>query len=283
MRVKGTTRLIGILGDPVSHSLSPGMHNAAYHEMGLDICYVPLHVAPEALEPAIKGLRAMQFLGANVTIPHKVKTLGWMDDLADSAIRSGAVNTIVNEQGRLIGHNTDGVGFLRALEEQISVDFRSTSVLLSGAGGAARAVCVAVAQQGVPQITLINRSRERAEELKSALVVDFPALNVVVMTPEEQYGPLLAESKLVVNTTPLGMSDELKRLPLRVDSLSKDHVVCDIVYTRSQETPLLVAAQEKGATILGGLGMLLHQGAVAINLWTSMDPPIEVMRRTLEP
>lgn len=283
MHVKGTTRLIGILGDPVSHSLSPGMHNAAYQDMGLDICYVPLHVTPEALESAITGLKAMQFLGANVTIPHKVKVFGLMDSLADSAIRAGAVNTIVNDQGRLVGHNTDGVGFLRALEEKITVDFSLTSVFVSGAGGAARAVCVAVADQGVPRITLINRSRGRADDLKSVLLAEFPALDVIVMTPEEDYGALLAESKLVVNATPLGMNNELKRLPLRVDSLSKDHVVCDIVYTRPQETPLLVAAQEKGATVLGGLGMLLHQGAVAIHLWTSMDPPIEVMRRTIEP
>lgn len=282
MEVTGNTRVVGIIGDPVSHSLSPRMQNAAFSEMGLDICYIPLHVKSQNLEAAIHGIRAMEFIGANVTIPHKVAVIDYMDQLADSARLAGAVNTIVIKDGRITGHNTDGEGFIRSLEETTLIDYQNTSVFLAGAGGAARALSVALATKGVPQLTILNRSRERAEDLEALLKMNFPSLKVIIKTQDEYYGDLLTHSKLVINTTPLGMEGKLKRAPMDVDRLSEAHVVCDIVYTKSQETPLLVAARVKGAITLGGAGMLLHQGAVANHLWTGEEPPIKVMRQAIE-
>lgn len=282
MEINGNTKLVGIIGDPVSHSLSPRMQNAAFAAMGLDMCYVPLLVAPDHLHDAIWGLKAMHFLGANVTIPHKVAAAKLMDKLADSARMTGSVNTIVNREGRLEGHNTDGFGFIRSLEEHFKVDYKNSPVLIAGAGGAARAVGAALASRGVPQITIINRTEVTATEFKTMLISNFPDIQVSVLNPDDDYGDLVSSSRLVINATPLGMEGSLKRVSLRVDKLSGKHVVCDIVYTKSQETPLLVAAKEKGASVLGGLGMLLHQGAEAIHLWTGLQPPIEIMRHILE-
>lgn len=282
MDITGNTRLVGILGDPIAHTLSPLMQNAAFRAMGLDICYVPLHVKAGDLPAAVEGLRAMSFVGANVTIPHKVAAADLMDNLAESAAVTGAVNTIVSAEGVLTGHNTDGPGFIKSLEEIADLDYGASPVLMAGAGGAARSVAVALASKGVPRLTIVNRTRSTAENLKSLLEDKFPSLQVFLMGPDEDQSGVLAASKLVINATPLGMEGALKRPPLVVDKLSKEHVVCDLVYTKSQETPLLVAAKEKGATILGGLGMLIHQGAAAIHLWTGVQPPIEIMKRAIE-
>ena len=283
MKISGKTKLLGILGDPVSHSLSPLMHNHAFEALGLDICYVPLHVKADHLAEAIDGLRAMQFLGANVTIPHKVMAMALMDRLADSAIKVGAINTIVNDAGLLVGHNTDGAGFIRSLEETISIDYAAASVVLLGAGGAARSVAFALAEKKVSQIVIINRTQERAQELKSLLERDFSSLSVVVKGIDDEFGDLISTNKLVINATSLGLTADLKSVPLWVDRLTKDHVVCDIVYRVQEKNPLLVAARDKGATALGGLGMLLHQGAIAFHLWTGIEPPIDVMRNSIEP
>lgn len=281
MEIDGHTKLVGIVGDPVSHSLSPRMQNAAFAAMGLNICYVPLHVRPDDLPDAIQGLKAMNFLGANVTIPHKIAAAKLVDDIAGPAAIIETINTIVNRDGRLEGHSTDGIGFIRSLEEHAEMNYRNLPVLIAGAGGAARAVGVALAAKGVPRISIINRTRKMADEFEALLTKNFSHIQVTVMTPDEEYGKIVASSRLIINATPLGM-EGLKRVSLDVDKLSKQHVVCDIVYSRSQTTPLLVAAKEKGASVLGGLGMLLHQGAEAIHLWTGLEPPIEIMRQAIE-
>ena len=283
MEITGRTKLIGILGYPVSHSLSPRMQNAAFDAMNLDIRYVPLEVKPEDLGDAVAGLKAMGFLGANVTIPHKVPVVEFMDRLEGAASITGAVNTIVNRDGVLIGHNTDGAGFIKSLEEVKKGDFSTTAALLIGAGGAARSIAVVLAERGISQISIINRSRDRAEELAKLLKRNFPALPVEIRMPDEANEDIVVSSKIIINATSVGLEGDLKMPPLAVDKLTKDHVVCDIVYTQSQDTPLLSAARGKGASTLGGLGMLLHQGAVAIHLWTGVDPPIEVMREAIEP
>jgi shikimate dehydrogenase len=283
LNITGKTKLIGILGHPVSHSLSPRMQNAAFDALGLDICYVPLEVMPEDLENAVRGLTAMRFIGANVTIPHKVPVAGLVDRLEGAAAITGAVNTIVNEQGSLVGHNTDGSGFIRSLAEIVSIDFTAEAALLVGSGGAARSIAVALAEKGIGRLAIINRSRDNAEELKDLLASNFPAMSITIRTPEDENEDLISSSKIVINATSVGLEGDLKMPPLQVDRLTNDHVVCDIVYTQSQETPFLVAARGKGATTLGGLGMLLHQGAAAIHLWTGIEPPIDVMRGAIEP
>lgn len=282
MKITGSTRLAGIFGDPVSHSLSPLMHNAAYEVMGLDICYVPMHVAPAELPTAIAGLRAMEFLGVNITIPHKVAAVPLLDRIDDAAERVGAVNTIVNENGVLIGYNTDGIGFIRSLEEVVTPEYGELSVLIFGAGGAARAVSLALAEKGVSAIHIVNRSEHRAAELEAMLKGAAPGLQVTRRGLDENYDDLVEASKLVINATSLGMDGRLKGTSVAVDRLSKEHIVCDIVYS-ARETLLLAAAGKKRATTLGGLGMLLHQGAEAIHLWSGQRPPLHVMRRAIEP
>ncbi len=281
MGINGETRLVGILGHPVTHTLSPRMQNAAFEAMGLNIRYVPLHVLPENLPAAVAGIRAMEFLGANVTIPHKVPVCDLLDHLDISASRAGAVNTIVNRDGVLEGHNTDGAGFIRAIGETADIDFTAAAVVILGAGGAARSIAVALAEKGAPRITIINRTRQRAEDLKSLFNRDFPALEVIIHLPDEDTSDLISTSRLLINATSVGMEGHLKSVPMDVDRLTNDHVVCDIVYA-AQEAPLLVAAREKGATVMGGLAMLLHQGAASIHLWTGEDPPLSVMRNALE-
>ena len=282
MKISGTTKLIGILGRPVAHSLSPKMQNAAFEAMGLDICYVPLEVAPEDLENALRGLSAMNFLGANVTIPHKVPTAKMLSRLEGAALITGAVNTIVNHNSSLVGHNTDGAGFIRSLNEVADIDFQTSAALLFGAGGAARSLAVALAESGIARLALANRTLENALAIERLLKQHFPELTTSVLPPGEVNEELYASSKIVINATSIGLEGDLKMPFVAVDRLTKDHVVCDIVYTQSQETPFLSAARGKGATTLGGLGMLLHQGAAAIQLWTGIEPPTEVMRGAIE-
>ncbi len=282
MNISGNTKLVGILGHPVSHTLSPRMQNAAFEAMGLDVCYVPIDVEPGELEDAVRGIKAMRFLGANVTVPHKVSVAPLLDRLEGAAAITGAVNTIVCEAGSLVGYNTDGIGFIRSLEEVVKIEWPATNVFMIGAGGAARSIAVALAEKGVSRLAIINRSRERALDLEAILNRHFPKLQTLVRSLDEDNEDLLASSKIVINATSVGMNGDLKMPIMAVDRLAKDHIVCDIVYTQSQETSFLAAARGKGAITLGGFGMLLHQGAAAIQLWTGVEPPIDVMRGAIE-
>jgi shikimate dehydrogenase len=170
---------------------------------------------------------------------------------------------------------------MRALEEVASVVFSDAPVTIFGAGGAARSVAVALAEKGVPRIGIVNRTKEKAEDIQALLASEFPAVEALAIGLDEHFEGLVASSKIVINATSLGMEGHLKTALVPVDKLSKDHIVCDLVYSK-QETPLLVAAKEKRATLMGGLGMLLYQGAASIHLWTGMEPPVEVMRKALE-
>jgi shikimate dehydrogenase len=258
------------------------MHNAAFEAMGLDICYIPLEVTPDDLSDAIAGMKAMGFLGANVTIPHKVNAAKMMDKLMGIAAITGAVNTIVSESGSLVGHNTDGAGFIRALAEVVDVDFQTAQPLILGAGGAARSIAVALAEKGVKLLTIVNRTRQRSEDLSALLTHSFPHLSIEIRIFEDDLEDSIESSNIVINATSVGLESNLKMPQVPVDRLTKDHVVCDIVYTQTQETQFLTTARGKGATTLGGLGMLLHQGAAAIQLWTGVEPPIDVMRGAIE-
>lgn len=282
MKITGDTKIVGILGDPVSHSLSPLMQNAAFKAMGLNICYVPLHVRPEELGAAVNGLRAMDFIGANVTIPHKIEVTRYLDKLDTDAAIIGAVNTIVNIEGELSGHNTDGSGFIRALEDEVVLEYSSETAVIMGAGGAARSVGVALARKGIRGITILNRSKNRAQEFCLLFAENFPELAVSYKTFDDDYGEVIRNSKILINATPIGMKGYLKGPSGVVDKITKDHVVCDLVYLGSEETPLQIAANKKEATSMGGIGMLLYQGAEAINLWTGKKPPIKIMRHAIE-
>lgn len=289
MKVNAQTKLVGIIGWPVEHSLSPAMHNAAFAALGLNWAYVPLPVAPGQLSAAVRGLAALGFQGANVTIPHKEAVLPYLDELSQEARFIGAVNTIVIDGDRLIGHNTDAAGFMQAL---LAGGFRpdGARAVVIGAGGAARAVVYGLLAAGVVAITIVNRSLQRAE----ALVEDFARiplgstpwlkkvpLTAVSLSSCSSLPSLVAEADLLVNATPVGMWPRPGESPWPDDAPFPGHpLVFDLVYN-PPKTKLLLQAQAAGARTIGGLEMLLYQGAKAFELWTGQKPPVEIMRTAL--
>jgi shikimate dehydrogenase len=266
--ITGRARLAGVIGWPVAHSRSPRLHGYWLATLGLDGAYVPLAVEPARFEAAVRGLVACGFRGANVTIPHKEAAFALCDEVAASARRAGAVNTLVFEGGRILGSNTDGYGFLESLREQApGFDPRSGPAVLLGAGGAARAIGAALLDAGCPRLVLVNRTRGRAEALAEAL--GGPV--AVAETPP------LADAALLVNTTSLGMAGQP---PLAVDlsPLPSSAVVADIVYV-PLETPLLAAARARGLLAVDGLGMLLHQARPGFEAWFGVAPQVDAALR----
>lgn len=269
---------LGIIGHPVAHSVSPAMHNAAFQSQKMNAVYGAFDVQPAYLKQAIDGIRALGFLGVNVTIPHKEAVIEYLDDVAPLARRVGAVNTIVNRGGRLIGYNTDGWGFLCALEEG-GVRVSGLSCVVLGAGGAARAVAVHLAMAGARRVTISNRTPRRAEELAAAVAAAEPQVPVVAVetgSPEE--ADALREAGLVVNCTPVGMHPNTDASPIAsIDLLPPDAVVYDTIY-RPVETRLMREARQRGLRAIGGLSMLVHQGACSWEYWVGRRGPVAVMR-----
>jgi len=267
--------LFGIFGWPARHSLSPAMHNAAFRALDLPCRYEAFEVAPSHLPDAVRAIRALGLGGVNVTIPHKQTVIPLLDAIDPRAGRIGAVNTIAVVGGRLLGHNTDGEGFLRSLLEA-GVDPVARPVVLLGAGGAALGVADALLDRGVSDLALWARSPEKIVPVAARLASAHPAARI---TTAALTAPLPTASVLLINATPLGMKPE-DPLPCAVESIGSASVVADLVY-RPEETSLLAAAKRRGATIVPGLGMLLHQGALAFEIWTHQPAPVAVMRAAL--
>jgi shikimate dehydrogenase len=275
----GQTKLYGIFGYPIEHSLSPLMHNTAFAHHGLDAVYLPFAVHPAHIEIAVKSIAALPIHGVNVTIPHKQAVMAWLDDLSPEARLVGAVNTIQLRDGRLHGYNTDGIGFLRSLAEAGS-QVEDRTVMLLGAGGAARAIAVQLCLASIRRLYLTNRSPTRAEELAAFLKQNFPHADIsVIIMGESSLAAHLPHTDIVVNATSIGMHAHDPMI-LPSSELGPRHLVCDIVY-RPLHTLLLRAAQRQGAGIVDGLGMLLHQGAQAFEIWTAHAFPISLIRERL--
>jgi shikimate dehydrogenase len=253
------------------------MHNAAFAALGLDYCYVPFEVPPSALATAVRGLRALGVVGANVTIPHKERVIPYLDELSTEARVIGAVNTIRHRDGRLIGHNTDVPGFLRAFREDTGVVVRGGRFLVLGAGGAARAVTAALALGGARGVTVLNRSVAKARRLVTRLRRAFPQLEWSV-APSARQLPPSGVFRGVIQATSLGMAPH-DPSPVPADWLDGSAAVYDLVYGRP--TVLLRAAAARGARHAGGLGMLVYQGALAFTIWTGRRAPVDVMRAAL--
>jgi len=265
--ISGTTRVAGLIGYPARYSLSPALHNAAYAAMDLDACYVVFPVADD-IATAVEAVRAMDLLGASVTMPHKEAVVAHLDRLAPEAARLGAVNCIAVEDGALVGYNTDGAGFVASLREELGIEPRGARVVVCGAGGAARALVAALGDAGAADIAVFNRSRERAE----ALLGLAPGVARLASTDD------VAGADLIVNATPLGMAGELAgSVPVPVDTIGAHHAVVDIVYDPLR-TPLLEGAAARGARTANGVGMLVHQAAVQVELWTGRPAPVGAMR-----
>ena len=266
-RLDGASRTVGVIGWPVTHSLSPTIHNSAFIAMDMDWVYVPMPVAPGDLAPAVEGLRALGFAGANVTMPHKTEAAALVDVRSDDADRLGAVNTVVVGPEGLAGHNTDAPGFDRFLRRDAGFDPAGRTALVYGAGGAARACALALAGGGLARVQVALREPARVRVVERAL--DGLGTEVSVVAFDEAPS---AETDLVINATPLGIRGEELPLP----RLHPEVLVVDLLY-RPATTPLLTTARAAGAPAFGGLGLLLHQAALSFELWTGSAPPLEVM------
>ncbi len=265
--VTGETRLAGVIGWPVRHSRSPAIHNAAYAALGLDWTYLALPVVPGAVPAALAGARALGIEGLSVTMPHKSAVAAAVDELTADAAALGAVNSVRNLDGRLVGDNTDGGGFVDSLRVDEGIDPAGATCVVVGAGGAARAVVRALAVAGADRVAVVNRSRDRAEAA-AALAGD-------VGSTVDDVAAALAAADLVVQATPLGMGDD-DRVAFDVAALGEGAVVVDLVY-HPEVTPTLAAAAGRGLRTVGGLGMLVHQAARQVRSWTGRDAPVEAM------
>jgi len=268
---------VGLIGWPVGHSRSPAMHNAAFRHLGLNWEYMLLPVHPNHVSEAVRGLRGLGFRGANVTVPHKLAVMDALDQIMPEAQVIGAVNTIVNQDNRLIGHNTDGIGFLRALREG-GFEPQGCRALLIGAGGASRAMLYALLTEQV-QITIANRTQSKADALAEEFGAHFNvSINTLALDSSDALQQALNQADLLVNATTLGMYPHIDTMPLPADThFHAGLTVYDAVYN-PLETKLLTQVRAAGAKGIDGLGMLIHQGAVAFTLWTGEDAPVEVMR-----
>ena len=266
---------LGIIGHPIGHSISPLFQQAALDAIGFDGHYQAWDVAPEGVGEFVAGLRAPGTLGINVTVPHKEAVIPFLDEVDDWASTAGAVNTIVNRDGRLTGHNTDGIGFLRALRDGAGFDPQGSSVLVLGAGGSARGVVYALARAGAARLAIANRTLARAEALARLAADSDVTAEALALTdaPEAAAG-----AALIVNCTSMGMAhgpDETGS-PLYAADIPSTALVNDLVYNPA-ETPLLREAAKAGAATLGGIQMLVYQGAASFEMWTGQDAPVDIM------
>ena len=275
MRISGKTRVCAIIGDPVEHSLSPVIHNAAFKELGLNLVYMAFTVTTKELKTAIMGARSLGLIGLNVTMPHKNAVMNYIDEVDATAKGIGAVNTILSNHGKLIGYNTDGNGAMIALQEN-GVDPEGKKLVLLGAGGAAKAIAYH-ASQDVDELVILNRSPEKAIKLDEALPKSFRKkvktgrLSFTVLKEE------LKEADILINATSVGMHPNVDISPVPSSLLRCDLCVMDIIYS-PLETRLVLDAKSLGAKVVSGLEMLIYQGAVAFEIWTNCSAPIEVMR-----
>ncbi len=270
MRLTGSTRLAAVIGDPVRHSLSPEIHNAAFAATGLDWVYVALEVRAGRGAEAMDAVRTLGLHGVSVTMPLKAEVAAAVDRLSPAAAALEAVNCVVIEDGELVGHNTDGEGLLAALAADPGFEPRGASCLVVGAGGAARAVILALAGAGAAQVVVVNRNADRA------------ALAAGLAGPIGRVGEVreIREADLVVQATPLGMDPDRDPLPFDPGLMSEGQVLVDLIY-HPAETPVMAAVRARGVRAVNGSGMLLHQAARAFELWTGEDAPLAAMSEVL--
>lgn len=268
-------KLYAVIGDPIAHSMSPQMHNELFQHYAIDAHYQPLLVKPEHLNEAVSGLKAIGIAGFNVTIPHKTEIIRYLDEVDPLANQIGAVNTVVNLNGRLIGYNTDGLGFLVGLSSKIT-DFIAQTILIIGAGGAARAIFYTLAKSGVKTLDLCNRSIDKAEQLIESCPYK---TNSKALSLEEAENNLQSYG-IIIQTTNIGMEPYNDQLPINVSLIKKGSVVSDIIYN-PLETVFLNEAKKKEAITQNGVDMFVHQGALAFEYWTGISPDINQMKKNV--
>ncbi|MBM7651191.1 quinate/shikimate dehydrogenase [Neobacillus cucumis] len=287
-KIDGKTKLVGLLATPIGHSLSPRMHNLGYTLKGLNYSYLAFEVGNETLEKAVEGMRALDVAGFNVSMPNKMEVIKYLDELDASAKFTGAVNTVVHTDGRLIGYNSDGKGYVKNLEVH-GIDLYKKKVTLVGSGGAATPIAIELAQSGISEISIFARKDnffhqavKNVEKINHDMKDFGVRANIFSLEDKEAFQHEVSESAILANGTSLGMKplDHLSIVDDYLGVLREGLVVTDVVYN-PRKTKLLQLAEEAGATVINGLGMMLWQGAIAFKLFTGEDMPIEEIKKIM--
>ncbi len=279
--ISGTTKVVGIIGNPIEHSLSPIMHNAAYKALNLDYVYIPMKIEAEDLPKTMDEIRTSNMAGVNVTIPHKENVLPLLDDITELAELIGAVNTIENREGKLIGYNTDGSGFLDSLKQEAHFDPKGKDCVLLGAGGAAKAVSIMLAKEKAKSLLICDIDQEKAQSLVEHLSNNFDVKVSACPPKDEKLAKAIKDCQLLINATPIGMHPKIKACPLDEKiKIPENILVYDLIYTPA-ETQLLQKAKKAGAKTMNGAEMLVRQGALAFTIFTGENAPLDIMRQTL--
>lgn len=266
-------KLYGVIGNPIAHSMSPDIHNAALKDLGLDGHYHAFKVEENRLEDAVKGIRALGVQGINVTVPHKVSIMDHLDHIDESAKVLGAVNTVRREGDKLVGYNTDGEGFVKSLMRILDKPVSELSFLMIGAGGAARAIFTTIVRDNPEKFDICNRTIEKAKQLAESA----PSFRNVEVLSIKEAEERLEQYDVIIHTTSVGMYPNVEDIPLSLQRTASSAVVCDIVYNPIQ-TSLLKEAKQKGLKTLDGVGMFVEQAALSFRLWTGHEPDVEKMR-----
>lgn len=277
--ITGKTKLIGLLGYPISHSLSPTMHNAAFSHLGLDYAYLTFDTKEDNLADVITAMRVLNVRGFNVTMPNKKNVLPLLDEVSAEARMIGSVNTVLHENGRLIGYNTDGKGYVQSLIEK-GVFVTGKKIVIAGAGGASRSVAIQLAVDGAAEVVILNRTLEKAAEICNVIQKNISTCKVEALElTEENLGQKLSEADIFINSTALGMHPlEDKSVVTDPGMLHRELIVTDLIYKPSK-TKLLEIAEGAGCKVINGLGMMIWQGAAAFKIWTGVDMPVDYIKR----
>lgn len=281
-RVTGNSRLAGLIGNPVGHSISPQLHNTISKYVGIDMVYVPFKVEKTELENAVKGLKAIDIVGFNVTIPYKKEIMKYIDINSKEALLMGAVNTVKNIGGRLYGYNTDAEGFVRSFKEEAGTGFENKKVVLIGAGGTARAIAVKTAMEGAGRIYIVNRTIERALDIADIVNNNIERICEAFDPDEAEAAGIFSKGDIIINTTPLGMYPDVDKSPVR-DSVkfSDRQIVYDVIYN-PEKTKFLADAEKCGCKTINGFGMLIYQGIYAYEIWTGVKIPEKLVKEILK-
>lgn len=282
MKISPVTKIVGVFGYPIAHTLSPLFQNAAFKELGLDFVYLPFLIKPQYLKKAVEAIKALNMVGVNVTIPHKKAVLSYLDEVSPEARKIGAVNTIHHYQGKLIGYNTDGEGFINSLREEGKFEPEEKNVYLLGAGGAAYGIAFSLIKAGIKSLTLTNRTKEKGELLLNHLEKVFPQkcpLRFIEFNKRNS-PTLLKKIDLLVNATSVGMNAD-DFLLINPEIFPEKIFIYDIVYNKNKKTKLIEVARKRKLPCLRGKEMLIYQGAVSFEIWTKRKAPIEVMKKAI--
>lgn len=275
------TKLVGLLGTPLTFTFSPQMHNTTFEAYGLDYFYIPFEVGNEELGDVIKAIRLLNFAGFNVTKPNKVKVIPYLDEVDELAAKIGAVNTVVKKGDKLIGYNTDGEGYVSSLKDETGMDPKGKKFTILGAGGAGRAVAFTLAFYGAAEVEIYDNVEEVGRQVVDEINEKVsPCAKYTVLT-EENIQNSINTHDVIINATGIGMIPKTDRTPIDKKLLNKNIIVSDVTYN-PLKTRLLLEAEEVGCKVHNGVGMLIHQGAKAFSLWTDVEPPVESMTKTVK-